>query len=379
MDSPCGRTSRWLTAGAAAGRRPRRRPAARTGRRSAPSAAAGGCRGARPRRSAPRTRAASVASRGRRPSAGAGNHTSSTRPLVGDGGQAVPQALALTPQPYRPRRQAPPPIWSSQRLAVAARLTRPGSAGVLRWPVRTLDLTADGAALTAALVDLPSVSGTEGPLADAVRGGAAGASPAWRWSGTATRCSPAPTLGRPRRVLLAGHLDTVPVADNLPSRVDGDVLYGCGTSDMKSGVAVLLRLGATLAAAPELADDLTLVCYDNEEVEATRNGLGRVARTRPELARRGPRDPAGADLRAGRGRLPGHAAGRGPHRRAAGAQRAVLARASTRCTPPRRCSPGSPRTSRARSTSTAAPTGRGSTRSASPAGSPATCCRTSAW
>jgi succinyl-diaminopimelate desuccinylase len=145
----------------------------------------------------------------------------------------------------------------------------------------TLDLAADGAALTAALVDLPSVSGTEGPLADAVEAAlrAVDGLEVVR-DGDAVLARTA--LGRPRRVLLAGHLDTVPIAGNLPSRVDGDVLYGCGTSDMKSGVAVLLRLGATLAAAPELADDLTLVCYDNEEVEATRNGLGRVTRTRPE-------------------------------------------------------------------------------------------------
>jgi len=144
-----------------------------------------------------------------------------------------------------------------------------------------LDLAADGAALTAALVDLPSVSGTEGPLADAVETAlrAVGGLEVVR-DGDAVLARTA--LGRPRRVLLAGHLDTVPVAGNLPSRVDGELLYGCGTSDMKSGVAVLLRLGATLAGAPELADDLTVVCYDNEEVESGRNGLGRVARTRPE-------------------------------------------------------------------------------------------------
>ena len=89
-------------------------------------------------------------------------------------------------------------------------------------------------------------------------------------------------LGRPRRVLLAGHLDTVPIADNLPSRVDGDVLLRLrhlGHEVRRRGAAAARR-GA--GRAPELADDLTLVCYDNEEVEATRNGLGRVARTRPD-------------------------------------------------------------------------------------------------
>ena len=80
-------------------------------------------------------------------------------------------------------------------------------------------------------------------------------------------------LGRERRVLLAGHLDTVPIADNVPSRRDGDRLLGCGTSDMKSGDAVLLHLAATL---PDPAYDLTFVLYDNEEVEAARNGLKRL-------------------------------------------------------------------------------------------------------
>jgi succinyl-diaminopimelate desuccinylase len=141
-----------------------------------------------------------------------------------------------------------------------------------------LDLTASGAALTAALVDAPSVSGTEGPLADAVEAAlrALGRLEVVRDGDTVLART---ALGRPRRVVLAGHLDTVPIADNIPSHVDGDRMYGCGTSDMKSGVAVLLRLAATL---PDPAVDLTLVCYDNEEVEADRNGLGRVSRTLPD-------------------------------------------------------------------------------------------------
>ena len=139
-----------------------------------------------------------------------------------------------------------------------------------------IDLSLPGAELTAALVDLPSVSGTEAALADAVQA-ALLAVPGLEVVRDGDTVLARTDLGPPRRVLLAGHLDTVPIADNLPSRVDGDRLYGCGTSDMKAGVAVLLRL-ATLAGP---TDDLTLVCYDNEEVEAWRNGLGRVARTRP--------------------------------------------------------------------------------------------------
>ena len=140
-----------------------------------------------------------------------------------------------------------------------------------------LDLTRSGAELTAALVDVASVSGTEGPLADAVEA-ALRAVPGLEVARDGDTVLARTALGRPRRVLLAGHLDTVPIAANVPSRVDGDRLYGCGSSDMKSGVAVLLRL-ATLA---DPTDDLTVVCYDNEEVEAVKNGLGRVARSSPD-------------------------------------------------------------------------------------------------
>src|SRR5437763_16439318 len=93
-------------------------------------------------------------------------------------------------------------------------------------------------------------------------------------------------------MVLAGHLDTVPIAGNVPSyRADG-VLHGCGTTDMKSGVAVMLRVAhlvGTGALHPGV--DLTWVFYDCEEVEAARNGLGRFARTRPEA-------PAGDAARA---------------------------------------------------------------------------------
>jgi succinyl-diaminopimelate desuccinylase len=92
-------------------------------------------------------------------------------------------------------------------------------------------------------------------------------------------------LDRPTRVVLAGHLDTVPIADNVPSElrvVDGEQrLYGCGTTDMKAGDAVMLRLAGRFGvhgAEPE--HDLTFVFYDNEEVDSALNGLGRVARER---------------------------------------------------------------------------------------------------
>ncbi|MBV2152158.1 succinyl-diaminopimelate desuccinylase [Kitasatospora sp. SUK 42] len=141
-----------------------------------------------------------------------------------------------------------------------------------------LDLTLDGGALTARLVDFPSVSGDEQALADAVETALRGY-PHLTVDRYGNNVVARTNLGRAERVLLAGHLDTVPIADNLPSYVEGDLLYGCGTSDMKSGVAVQLRLAATVA---EPNRDLTFVFYDCEEVEAHRNGLGHLAKDRPE-------------------------------------------------------------------------------------------------
>ncbi|WP_406202803.1 succinyl-diaminopimelate desuccinylase [Kitasatospora sp. NBC_01560] len=145
-------------------------------------------------------------------------------------------------------------------------------------PNTPLDLTLDGGALTARLVDFPSVSGDEQALADAVEAALRGY-PHLTVDRYGNNVVARTSLGRAERVLLAGHLDTVPIADNLPSYVEGDLLYGCGTSDMKSGVAVQLRLAATL---PEPNRDLTFVFYDCEEVEAHRNGLGHLARERPD-------------------------------------------------------------------------------------------------
>jgi succinyl-diaminopimelate desuccinylase len=151
-------------------------------------------------------------------------------------------------------------------------------------PLPQLDLTADVLTLTRALVDAPSVSGSEGPLADAVEAALRqlGGLEVERVGDTVLART---NLDRPTRIVLAGHLDTVPIAGNLPSRIDTvdgeDRLYGCGTSDMKAGDAVMLRLAArfgVLGAQP--TRDLTFVFYDNEEVEAVRNGLGRVARER---------------------------------------------------------------------------------------------------
>jgi succinyl-diaminopimelate desuccinylase len=149
-----------------------------------------------------------------------------------------------------------------------------------------LDLAADVRELTAALVDIPSVSGDEDAITDAVEAAlraAAGDSGRLAIRRDGNVLVARTDLGRPARVVLAGHLDTVPIADNVPSRVDGPLLRGCGTSDMKSGDAVMLRAAAAVAAgALDPTRDITWVFYDCEEIDAARNGLGRIARESPE-------------------------------------------------------------------------------------------------
>ena len=142
-----------------------------------------------------------------------------------------------------------------------------------------MDLQLDGAALTAWLVDTPSVSGEEGPLTDAIEDALRGL-PHLTVHRDGNTVVARTTLGRAERVILAGHVDTVPIAGNLPSRVEGSRLYGCGTTDMKSGVAVQLRLAASVTSPGR---DVTYVFYDCEEVAADRNGLLRLSRNRPDL------------------------------------------------------------------------------------------------
>ena len=142
-----------------------------------------------------------------------------------------------------------------------------------------LDLRADPIALTAALVDIPSESRHEQLIADEIEAALRAQAPHFEVIRNGDAVLARTHLGRPSRVLLAGHTDTVPAADNLPSRLDGDELWGCGTSDMKAGDAVFLHLASTIA---QPTHDITLVMYDCEEIEASANGLGRIERELPD-------------------------------------------------------------------------------------------------
>jgi succinyl-diaminopimelate desuccinylase len=142
-----------------------------------------------------------------------------------------------------------------------------------------LDLSTTVTELTRQLVDIESVSGNEKAIADAVEQALRGY-PHLEIVRDADAIIARTNLNRDRRVVIAGHLDTVPVNDNLPARLEADILWGRGTVDMKGGCAVMLALAAQVAA-PTV--DVTWVWYDHEEVSSDLNGLGRIARSRPDL------------------------------------------------------------------------------------------------
>lgn len=149
-------------------------------------------------------------------------------------------------------------------------------------PTGGLDLTQPASAITRVICDVPSVSGDETSLADLVE-------QALREQTDLEVLRDGDTvvarthLDRARRVVLAGHLDTVPIKDNLPTTTTveptGTWLHGRGTVDMKGGVAVALALAGQL---PSPSSDITYVFYDHEEVSADLNGLRRVAERHPE-------------------------------------------------------------------------------------------------
>ncbi|MDO5032027.1 succinyl-diaminopimelate desuccinylase [Corynebacterium sp.] len=165
-----------------------------------------------------------------------------------------------------------------------------------------LDLFADPIELTKALVDIESPSHHEEEIASAVEAALRalpGDIQVERYGNTVCART---DRGLGSRVVLAGHLDTVPLADNTPHHMEGDIMWGCGTVDMKSGMAVYLHAFAALYADPQLRHDLTVIAYEGEEVATEYNGLGHLQRDHPEwlagdLALLG--EPSGAMIEAG--------------------------------------------------------------------------------
>ena len=134
-------------------------------------------------------------------------------------------------------------------------------------------------ALTAALVDIPSVSHDEAEITDVIEAELRSLDHL-----TVDRIGNnlvgRTELGRDRRIVLGGHTDTVPANGNAEARIDGDVLWGLGSADMKGGVAIIIELARRIASP---AVDVTYILYACEEVGIEDNGLRELAAQRPEL------------------------------------------------------------------------------------------------
>ena len=160
-----------------------------------------------------------------------------------------------------------------------------GQSATVALPPLTGPDVVSPAELALALVNARSVSGTEAPLADAVQE-ALSRLPHLEVLRHGNTVVARTHLGRSERVVIAGHLDTVPVSlrtDNVPGRLErregGEVIWGRGSVDMKGGVAAALHLAATLSAPRR---DVTWVFYDNEEVTSDLNGLGLTLQAHPD-------------------------------------------------------------------------------------------------
>ena len=134
-------------------------------------------------------------------------------------------------------------------------------------------------ARTAALVDIPSVSHDEAAITDRIEAELR-TLPHLTVERVGANLVARTELDRAVRVVLAGHTDTVPVNGNGTARIEADVLWGLGATDMKGGLAVMLALAE---AVPSPAVDVTYVFYAGEEVAAEHNGLGHLVRDRPDL------------------------------------------------------------------------------------------------
>jgi succinyl-diaminopimelate desuccinylase len=142
-------------------------------------------------------------------------------------------------------------------------------------PAPSVDLLAQ----TAALVDVASPSRAEGPLVDLIEARLRTA-PHLEVTRVGDNVVARTTFGRPWRLVLGGHTDTVPADGNAAARSDGDRLYGVGSADMKGALAVMLDLAVSVT---QPAIDCSYVFYAREEIAAAESGLGELFELRPDL------------------------------------------------------------------------------------------------
>jgi succinyl-diaminopimelate desuccinylase len=142
-----------------------------------------------------------------------------------------------------------------------------------------LSLESDLSILTAALIDIPSESHGEDQIANLIEQALRAYShlKVIRIGNSVVATNHA---GRGDRVVIAGHLDTVPANGNLPHHLEGGRIYGLGACDMKGGVAIALQLAATVI---DPIRDITFVFYEAEEVSSEFNGLEKISVAAPEF------------------------------------------------------------------------------------------------
>lgn len=162
-------------------------------------------------------------------------------------------------------------------------LASPGLVSNTRWAANLARVNTptptDLLALTAALVDMPSVSFQEGPFVDWLESELSGLEHL-EVSRVGDNLVARTNMGHEQRIILAGHTDTVPVNNNAKARIEGDVLWGLGSTDMKGGLAVFLEL-ARRVTQPTV--DVTYIFYAREEVSRSHSGLAELAEARPDL------------------------------------------------------------------------------------------------
>jgi succinyl-diaminopimelate desuccinylase len=161
-----------------------------------------------------------------------------------------------------------------------------------------LDLSADIGTLTAALIDIPSESHYESEIADSLAAALAGVThlEVFRIDNNIIATN---HDSRAEKVILAGHLDTVPANSNLPHSRHGNVISGLGACDMKGGVAAALHVARHLVNPNR---DVTFIFYEAEEVAAEFNGLKKIGERAPEFLEADfavLMEPSNADIEAG--------------------------------------------------------------------------------
>jgi succinyl-diaminopimelate desuccinylase len=140
------------------------------------------------------------------------------------------------------------------------------------------------AARAEALVAIPSESRDEEAILTEIRRGLPSVFEIVDDQDSALLALPERRPGAPL-VLLAGHVDTVPIARSAPGRREGETLYGRGASDMKSGLAVMEEVADALGSGELESDlDVGLLFFGREELPFAESALGPLFDRRPEIA-----------------------------------------------------------------------------------------------